>query len=204
MKNANSITKDTPFEDVLSQLSPLVYHISLEASIVPGLEFDDLQSELMLQVWLCWKRWDPTIATFISYVYPALHNRRNMMIREVKADKRGIGCVTERLDAEIYDDSGHDRFRTLHDYIADTSGSAEERLFRIEVVRTIYTVINSYSKPKTRQIIALLVDGYKQVEVAKLCGCRQSTISNYYSDFRRRLANELKAVGFEAPFSSDL
>lgn len=81
-------------EAVVRQFDQLYRKKSWEAwrrlprSIQIFLEPDDLYQEAVLEAVRCYEKWDPTIATFSTFVYTAVSNRLSSIVGFWKTQKR--------------------------------------------------------------------------------------------------------------------
>lgn len=196
MDTHNRIKTEQEFEDMLNEVMPFIVRRS--ASSAKIIEFDEMKSILMMQTWETWQTYDPSKGTkFSTYAFPALAQRHLMEIRSLKAQKRGYGSETYSMDAQVNQDN--DRSCSFQSFISDMnkSNDPEERLIASEITNIVYRVVNEHPSEVGRKILLMILDGERQVDIARACNRRQSLVSYYLKLFRNELAAALVKEGYE-------
>lgn len=196
------VKTEVEFEEILKQVTPFIINLSKDA--VGCVEFEDMQQILMIHTWETWQSYDASKGVqFFTYLYPSLRHRRAMEMRNRCAQRRDWRKEGGSLDAPV--DAAKDETCTFTNFVADMNGSNDpvERLYGSEISRIVYGVVNKQSSEQARKAMLLLLDGYKQTQVAEECGCPQSLISYHLSKFRKELAAALVEEGYPeyVPFS---
>jgi len=194
--NTRKITKnELDFEKMLNEVMPFIRRKSAETA--NAIEFDEMKSILMMQTWITWQTYDPSKGVkFSTYLFPALEHRRLMEIRALMAQKRGGGSEVCSLDAKV--DEGNSRSCSFQSFISDMnkSNNPEERLIASEVTSIVYRVVNEQPSEIAKKMLLMVLDGEKQVEIARACSCQQSLVNYYLKKFRKQLANVLVKEGY--------
>lgn len=191
-KSAIEITsKDIAFEDVLQEIMPMIHRIAMQVDSVYGLEIDDVKQELSLQAYYTWEKWEPGRGTkFSTYVYEALVNKKNCLVRAMRAQKRNSGYAPASLD-EAMDFWQSDRASfQLYDVIPDPQQNPDEQV----QVRAIWEAVESAlgsMQEKGQRVVRALLEGYTQVEISRATGITQPLVSYYLKSFRTKVAAEL-------------
>lgn len=184
------------FEEVLNSVMPYINRLC--AGTTKLIDFDDMQSVLMIQTWESWQAFDPTNgAKFTTFLFPALQNKRNMELRRLKAKRRDRREEVGSLDAPISqeDDDGCTFASMLMDM--RKSSAPEERLIASEVVNIVYRVLNEQTSEKARKVLMMLLGGETQATIAWKCNCQQSLVSYYRKKFRILISNALMSEGYD-------
>lgn len=200
-----TLTKATPFEDVLPLIMPMIKRISRDTNGVYGLEHEDLEQELCLQAFNSWQKWDPNEGTkFSTYVYNALMKQKNFLVRSAKAQRRNSGIQPISLDGLRDSDSCSNDMKPfrLYDIIEDDSVDLETHVYLLEVKEIIAEVIESLPA-RAQEIVKMLLEGNTQVEVSQETGYAQSLISYHLSSFRMKLREEFELRGFDIPVAQN-
>lgn len=189
------LTKDTPFEEVLAAITPMIKRISNDTNGVYGVEREDLEQELRLQAFKSWQSWDPNAGTkFSTYVYDALMKQKNYIVRTAKAQCRNRGMQPPSLD-EMRDksQSSSEEF-CLYDITASDSFSScdpETYLNLCEIHEVIDSTIDSM-RERAQEVVRYVLEGYTQTEVSEMTGVTQSLVSYHLNLFRSKLRRELE------------
>ena len=192
------------FEQALEKLKPMIRRLCRNSA--PLVEPEDLESELMLHLWECYQCYDPTRGSqFTTFAHHALERKRNMVLRTAKALKRGGADITISFDSPIVPAENGNRECSFSDIVADSnsSGDPEERLFLSELINLVYRVVYSFKNERVQTILLMALDGYTQCRISEEVGCRQSLVSYYLKNFRKKLEATLKEEGYGEflPFS---
>jgi len=122
--------------------------------------------------------YDKEKGQFSTLAYKCMWNQVMVEKRKQKAISRGDGLQVLYYDACFESDDSEISFlEMLEDWKADTGKQAEIRHF----LYSIYSKLNELES----KMFDLLLRGYKQKEVAILCGRSQTTVGN----LRKRLKN---------------
>lgn len=76
---------------------------------------------------------------------------------------------------------------TLENVLEDTENEMERIEKSIDNENYIAKIRNSNLKEREKQILELLLQNYKQQQIAKIVGCSQPQISRIIKKFRRKL-----------------
>lgn len=192
----NTLTKDTPFDEVLQSADRMLWDIC-HGTKVQGLEMEDLRQELCEQLWISWLSWDPSKGTrFITYAFPALYNRRKMIIRRMQSQSRGRGKCPASLECTEYGQDTDSPLSALLNIIPDKSIDLDDYMELKDILRIINKTITNTHSEKARHILQDLLEGHTQTEVCRRNDCSQSLVSYHYKKFRQRLLDALKDNGY--------
>lgn len=192
-----NFTKDTPFEEVLASIEPLIGYISRGTNSVYDIDREDLEQELRIQALLSWQTWIPGRgANYFTYVRNAMIKKKNFLVRTAKAQCRNGGQRPHSLD-EIRAcwqsfKSQNGSFRAVS--TAEDDCNPEAHFFRQEIRDAIEEVLGSMDE-RPREIIEYILDGYNQVETAKIIGVSQPTVNYHVKQFRKKLRQALERRG---------
>lgn len=200
--NKENFTKDTPFEEVLPTIEPLIRRISRETKGVYGIEREDMEQVLRIRALKSWKTWDPDKGVpFFNYVYDALIKCKNYRVRTAKADCRGGGqrpVPLDKMPSSGWSQNGRYSFRAVSTEEDDCNPEMYSHIQ--EILEVLKEVLNSM-RERAREIVSGILDGYTQVEVAKNAGVSQPNVSYHLNEFRKKMREALERRGFELPFA---
>lgn len=202
-KRSNVIlTKDTPFEVVLDSVMPMIKSIGRETNGVYGVEREDLEQELSLQVYKSWQSWKPDGGTkFSTYVYDALMKRKNFIVRTAKAQRRNCGQSPASLDEmRTGSQSTTEEFR-LYDVLTEEDSCDPETYAYIREIQGILEEVLGTLRERSQEVVRGILEGYTQQEVSEMTGVTQSLVSYHLNLFRQKLRQELERRDFDLPFA---
>lgn len=199
-----NLTKDTPFEDVLTSVTPMIKSISGKTNGVYGLEREDLEQELSIQVFKSWQSWNPDGGTkFSTYVYDALVKTKNFIVRTAKAKRRNGGQPPASLDAELEIKQTNAVDFSLYSIIAEPDVCDPETYVYINEILDVADEVLDTMSERAQDVIRNLLDGYTQTEVSEMTGVTQSLVSYHFNLFRKKLRQELELRDFDLPFADE-
>lgn len=192
----NTLTKDTPFDEVLQSVENMLWYIC-HSPKVQGLELEDLRQELCEQLWISWLSWDPSFGVqFSTYAFPALCNRRKMVIRRMQSQSRGRGKCPVSLESTEYGDNANSPMSVLMNILPDKAMDLDDYMELKDILCIISKTIENTRSESGKHILQDLLNGYTQIEVCKRNNCSQSLVSYHYKKFRQRLLTALKDNGY--------
>lgn len=188
------LTKETPFEDALQTITPMIHHIASQIDGVYGLEIEDVIQELSVQAYDAWEKWEPERGIkFSTYVYNVLLNKKNCLIRIAKAQKRNSGLPPVSLDEPIEGQSMCNSTFCLYDVLMDISQNLEDQTRTLEIWDIVERALASMQE-NGQNVIGALLMGYTQVEISRLTGATQPLVSYYLRSFRTKVKAELERI----------
>lgn len=132
------------------------------------LKDEDMVQELRITLWRCLEQYDETQGTsFSSYCVQAMVNRIRNIHRQQTLPSRIPSRLMDSLDAPI--SVSEDSFTTLKDTIEAPPESLLEMNYFFTFLDTL--------KPNHKKVVELLIEGYHQIDIAKIIGCSQPQVS---------------------------
>lgn len=187
----NIFEENDAFMARYNEVKPYVRKLMRQAKEI-GLDPEDLESELMLRIFLISKEYNEDRGTkFVTYAITCLTNQYKEIISQRMAQKRGGGKTEYSLDYTQNTNSDSDV--TLLDFIAEKGDNPFEECWKKECVAAIRDFYKHFGDERIRGIICLSYQGFKQSDIAEKYDCGQSLVSFYMNKFKR----ELRAFLFE-------
>ena len=132
------------------------------------LKDEDMVQELRITLWRCLELYDETQGTsFSSYCVHAMVNR----IRNIHRQQTLAGKIPSRLMDSLDAPISITEYRSIT--LKDTIEAPSESLLEMNY---FFTFLNTL-QPNHKKIVELLMEGYRQIEVAKIIGYSQPQVS---------------------------
>lgn len=184
-----AITKDMPFEQVLEEVNPIIWHFRCNCN---DLEEDDMYQVLCIKAWESFVKWDPDRGVkFTTFLFGNLQNEIRKIHRAAVTQKRNCDMVTISFEHPLKENDDI----TLKDIIAGTK-TTEGEFDQKEIRETIRAVLYRQSKLSKRICMRCLL-GDKQKAIANDEKISQSTVSNTYRRFKEELRRTLGRLGYD-------
>lgn len=161
-----------------------------------GLDDSDLMQIGYIAVWKAARAFDPERGVhFSTLAAVCIHNDLVAALRAASGS-----CQCDSLSAEI--PNRHRYEVTLESFLSapdDTEREAVDRVVSEEIVKRVRAGLGSIRNRRSRELSCLVVAGVlaglPQREIAKRVGCSQSYLSRRLVDLRRRAMLQWKAAG---------
>ena len=163
-------------EDLFNKNTNIAYKITQHYRLC-GIEYEDLKQICLYGLWkavLTYRQGKGY--AFTTYAYRVIQNEVNYYLR-----KNRKYFTDKYFSSIIYDNL------TLEDVLEDKNNELERIEKRIDNENYITKIRNSNLKEREKQVLELLLQNYKQQQIAKIVGCSQPQVSRIIKKFRSSL-----------------
>ncbi len=169
------------FDELYHQHSLAIYRLGW-AMLQQTQSAEDVVQETFMRAYKARKRFDPSRASFGTWLYQIALNYCRSHLRR----KRLMTIPWLRPTGEVPD-------------IPDGRPGPESRALRGEYQRMLWDAVQGLSAPLKEVVVLHYYAEIPAVEISKMLDCPEGTIYSRLHNARRRLADSLVAQGFSAP-----
>lgn len=171
------------FEDHQEWASRLAWKYARERGYHTRLTIEQVQNAGLIALWKLIERYQPSRGPFRRFAYSRIVGavsdewRSHSQWHSTKSHRPEVVSLT------MFQQSPRDDERELTLPARDESGPTEARLVLLDLFETV-------SRPRTRQIMRLLMHGWTMREIGEIYGCSEANVFQIVKKIKTRLRSD--------------